>query len=117
MKGGLYRACLLYLLLALLLVCEFSSVEAKKTKTPPKPKPRVRREWRTLSVAMRQRVANAFWVLKNTTTQQGRLLYGANFNNHDEMLLLHTCAVYDPRCDNGHFGPQFMTFHRAFLLK
>merc|ERR1712224_965587 len=30
--------------------------------------------------------------------------------------MLHVCAVLDPRCDQGHFGPQFMTF-RLVLLK
>eukprot|EP00439_Symbiodinium_sp_Y106_P072335 s179_g13.t1 len=61
-----------------------------------KNKPRVRREWRTLSDEMKQKVADAFW---------------------KDMLMLHSCATTDPRCDEGHFGPQFMTFHRALLLK
>ena len=28
----------------------------------------------------------------------------------------HTCSTMDPRCDQGHFGPHFMTWHRTFLL-
>eukprot|EP01137_Pigoraptor_chileana_P016510 Opistho-2@73390 len=79
--------------------------------------PRVRREWRSLSASMRFRVAAALWTLKTTPTKEGRDKYGPHFNNYDELLMLHACAVYDPRCDVGHFGTSFMTFHRAFLLK
>jgi len=82
-----------------------------------KNKPRVRREWRTLSDEMKQKVADAFWKVKTLTEAEGQALYGPNFHNHDDMLMLHSCATTDPRCDEGHFGPQFMTFHRALLLK
>ncbi|CAJ1403873.1 unnamed protein product [Effrenium voratum] len=82
-----------------------------------KNKPRVRREWRTLSDEMREKVANAFWTLKTLTTEAGQAKYGPDFHNHDDMLFLHSCATTDPKCDQGHFGPQFMTFHRALLLK
>jgi len=80
-------------------------------------KPRVRREWRTLSETMKKKVAAAYWTLKTLTTAEGQAKYGPNFHNHDDMLMLHACATTDPRCDEGHFGPQFMTFHRALLLK
>jgi len=63
------------------------------------------------------KVANAFWTVKNLTTQEGQKIYGKRFHNHDDMVMLHVCAVLDPRCDQGHFGPQFMTFHRLVLLK
>jgi len=111
------------LLLVVLMLVTPAPVHAKKKKKPtthsptPAPAPRVRREWRTLTDVERAKVAKAMWTLKTTTTAAGRKKYGAAFNNHDDMLLLHSCAVYDIRCDNGHFGPQFMTFHRAFLLK
>lgn len=36
--------------------------------------------------------------------------------NHDDFVVLHSCAVLDPRCDQAHAGPQHATFHRAFLL-
>ncbi|OLQ00425.1 hypothetical protein AK812_SmicGene16916 [Symbiodinium microadriaticum] len=62
-------------------------------------------------------VADAFWKVKTLTEAEGQALYGPNFHNHDDMLMLHSCATTDPRCDQGHFGPQFMTFHRALLLK
>ncbi|CAK9108349.1 unnamed protein product [Durusdinium trenchii] len=84
---------------------------------PFKHKPRVRREWRTLSLEMKNKVARAFWQVKTVKTLEGRKIYGKHFNNHDDMLILHSCATTDPRCDEGHFGPQFMTFHRALLLK
>jgi len=80
-------------------------------------KPRVRREWRSLNDTMKHKVAKAFWTVKTLLTEEGRQIYGENFNNHDDMLVLHSCATTDPRCDQGHFGPQFMTFHRALLLK
>ena len=104
---------LVVLVVVVIFLVALHDVVASKTKKTP----RIRREWRTLTPAVRQKVVNAFWTLKNTSTAEGRENYGPHFNNHDEMLMLHTCAVYDPRCDNGHFGPQFMTFHRAFLLK
>ena len=61
-------------------------------------KPRVRREWRTLSPEIRQRVADAFWVMANTTTQEGRKKYGINFWNAQDLTGFHVCAVIDPRC-------------------
>lgn len=82
-----------------------------------KHKPRVRREWRQLSDEMRQRVAQAFWTLKNVSTDEGRAKYGPYFANYDEIVYHHACAVKDPRCDQGHNGPNFMTFHRLILLK
>jgi hypothetical protein len=81
-------------------------------------KPRIRREWRTLSPAERQKVADAFRVLKTTTTEDGRTLYNSElFWNLDDLTMLHACAVSDPRCNQGHAGPHFMTFHRAYLLR
>lgn len=56
------------------------------------------------------------WIVKNTPTPVGRALYGNRFYNHDELVLMHACSVKDPRCDQGHLGPHFLTFHRAFLL-
>jgi len=118
------KTLLLYLFVVLMVIGQVvlaspsdNAADRKPKPKPFKPVPRVRKEWRALTVDERQKVAAAFWTLKTTSTQDGRQLYGPNFNNHDEMLMLHACAVYDPRCDNGHFGPQFMTFHRAFLLK
>mmetsp|Transcript_95622 Transcript_95622/g.276261 ORF Transcript_95622/g.276261 Transcript_95622/m.276261 type:complete len:570 (-) Transcript_95622:120-1829(-) len=80
-------------------------------------KPRVRREWRTLSQEVKDKVVRAFWTLKNLSTEEGQRIYGKHFHNHDDMLFLHICSTKDPRCDQGHFGPHFMTFHRSLLLK
>eukprot|EP00931_Biecheleriopsis_adriatica_P003998 TRINITY_DN105739_c0_g1_i1.p1 TRINITY_DN105739_c0_g1~~TRINITY_DN105739_c0_g1_i1.p1 ORF type:complete len:592 (-),score=97.17 TRINITY_DN105739_c0_g1_i1:37-1812(-) len=80
-------------------------------------KPRVRREWRTLNASTKAKVVNAFWTLKMLNTTQGQRRYGPDFHNHDDMLMLHACSTMDPRCDQGHFGPHFMTFHRLLLLK
>ena len=55
--------------------------------------------------------------MKETSTEEGRRLYGDLFWNYDEILFLHSCSLYDPRCDQGHYGPHFMNFHRAFLLR
>jgi hypothetical protein len=54
--------------------------------------------------------------MKNTTTARGRAKYGNRFMNHDDFTVQHACSVIDPRCDQAHQGPQFATFHRAFLL-
>jgi hypothetical protein len=80
-------------------------------------KPRVRREWRTLSNETRQNVAVAMRIMKTTTTSEGRDLYGPRFWNIDDITMLHACSTTDPRCDQGHYGPQFMTFHRSYLLR
>lgn len=82
-----------------------------------KQKPRVRREWRTLSAEMKGKVAKAFWTLKNLTTQEGQRIYGPHFYNQDDLVVQHACSHIDPGCDQGHAGPQFMTFHRLLLLK
>eukprot|EP00965_Chrysotila_dentata_P238414 6202483-Pleurochrysis_carterae.AAC.2 len=66
---------------------------------------------------MRSKVANAFWAMRNLTTEEGQALYGDKFISYDEVVLQHACSTTDPRCDQGHFGPQFMTFPRAFLLR
>ena len=78
--------------------------------------PRVRREWRTLSTAMRRKVAAAYWVMRTVNSSTGRELYGPNFINYDEFVLKHTCVANDPKCDQGHFGPHFVTTHRTFVL-
>lgn len=46
----------------------------------------------------------------------GRRLYGSKFINYDDLTMLHACSVYDPQCDQGHYGPNFANFHRAYLL-
>lgn len=86
-------------------------------KCPTGGKPRVRREWRSLSSQMRERVVTAMWTMKNLTTEESRKMYGRNFINADDLLVQHACAVLDPRCDQGHSSPAFMTSHRVILLR
>ena len=54
--------------------------------------------------------------MKKTPTDVGRSRYGERYISQDDMTFLHSCAVVDPRCDQAHQGPQFATFHRAYLL-
>lgn len=78
--------------------------------------PRVRREWRTLSPAKHARVVNAMWTMRNLTTAEGQKKYGPNFVSYEDIVVQHACTNLDPRCDQGHFGPIFIIFHRAMLL-
>ena len=77
---------------------------------------RVRKEWRTLSDNEIERIAKAFSIMNTTDTLTGREKYGKHFWNAQDLVVFHVCAVVDPRCDQAHFGPNFMTFHRAYLL-
>ena len=94
-----------FLLLVTLLSIAFAELRLQKQDSSV----RVRKEWRQLSTSDRKKVASAFWKLKTISTEKGRKMYGPNFNNYDEITLLHACTVYDPRCDQGHFGPHFIT--------
>ena len=103
--------------LTLLLIIQSFDIGASQSSSFDT-KPRIRREWRTLSPETRQKVADAFRVLKTTTTEEGRALYNSElFWNLDDLTMLHACSTVDPRCDQGHVGPHFMTFHRAYLLR
>ena len=86
------------------------------TASADKYQPRIRREWRELNADERQRVADAFWVMKTTLHDEGQALYGEHFANYDDLLIRHACAVMDPRCDQGHSSPAILTFHRAIIL-
>jgi hypothetical protein len=52
---------------------------------------------------------SALRIMKTLTTSQGRRIYGSKFWNIDDMTLLHACSTLDPRCDQGHYGPHFMS--------
>jgi hypothetical protein len=102
---------------------EYCAVAGNKCKKIPKPPKeqyeqtvRVRKEWRTLTADERKRVADAFSIMNTTDTLTGRETYGKHFWNAQDLVVFHVCAVVDPRCDQAHFGPNFMTFHRAYLL-
>ena len=100
--------------------CAVAGNKCQKVPKPPKPqykqKVRVRKEWRSLSDEEIERIANAFSIMNKTDTLKGREIYGKHFWNAQDLVVFHVCAVVDPRCDQAHFGPNFMTFHRAYLL-
>jgi len=79
--------------------------------------PRIRREVRSLSSEEWQRVVDAFWVMKLTSTADGQQTYGAAFKNYDYFVARHVVAAADERGDQAHFGPHFMTWHAAFVLE
>lgn len=92
-------------------------LHAQSTQCPGKVKPRVRREWRTLSTTQRSRVVRAMWIMRTVPTESGRMHYGPKYRAWEDFVVQHACAVLDPRCDQGHYGPIFIIFHRAFLLQ
>jgi hypothetical protein len=53
---------------------------------------RVRREIRDLSSSEWNTVVRALWVMKNTTTEDGRRLYGSDFISYDAMVSKHITA-------------------------
>jgi len=77
---------------------------------------RVRREIRTLTDAQRTAVFAALNTMKSLSQEEGEALYGSYFLNYDRMVLKHMRAALHPRCDMGHMGPAFLTFHRALEL-
>ncbi|CAJ1337485.1 unnamed protein product [Effrenium voratum] len=78
---------------------------------------RVRRELRTLSAAEWKKVTDAMWVMKNTAQAAGVETYGQAFRTYDHFPAKHAAAYADARGDQAHFGPQFMTWHSAFILE
>jgi len=78
---------------------------------------RVRREIRRLSIEQREAVFAALQVMKTTSQEEGEEKFGAHFLNYDRMVLKHMRAAQHPRCDMGHGGPAFLTFHRALELQ
>ena len=86
----------------------------------------------------------AFRVMVETPTQSGREEFGPLFWNYQDLVAFHVCSVVDPRCDQGRkylfhdfcihcllilieltpllflsldFGPNFITFHTAYMLR
>jgi hypothetical protein len=78
--------------------------------------PRVRREIRTLTEEQREAVFAALNAMKNTSQEDGEEKYGPRFVNYDHIVVAHFRAASHPRCDQGHGGPGFLTFHRALEL-
>ena len=92
-----FQPCVVLLLLA--------SLAAAKTQ-------RVRRELRMLSQAERAELIDALWTMKKIVN-----ITEANYRSYDYFTVKHAVAVGDTRGDQGHFGPCFMTYHRAILLE
>ena len=56
-------------------------------------KPRVRREWRTIPREKREMIGEAFRIMVNTTTMDGREKYNKHFWNYKDLTAFHVCAV------------------------
>jgi len=96
--------------------CQGGLRGARTTEPKEFPKPRIRREIRTLAKSQREAVFAALNIMKNTSQEEGEQKYGPSFLNYDRMVLLHIRASEHPRCDQGHLGPGFFTFHRGIEL-
>ena len=77
---------------------------------------RVRREIRSLPEAERAAVFAALTVMKNTSQADGEARFGPDFVNYEAFVVKHAHCATHPRCDQGHYGPAFATYHRAFNL-
>jgi len=78
---------------------------------------RVRRELRTLTSEEWNKVTAAMWIMKTTSREDGVAAYGAAFRTYDTFVVKHAVAESDPRGDQAHSGPMFMTWHSAFVLE
>eukprot|EP00897_Mesotaenium_endlicherianum_P002112 jgi/Mesen1/1929/ME000146S01009 len=79
----------------------------------------VRREIRDMAPEDRAAWIDAIKVMANTSTEDGQARYGAAFRSYQEMVAKHAATVYHQpgECDYGHFGPAFITYHRAYILE
>lgn len=81
------------------------------------PSVRVRKELRNLSTKEKQYLVTGLSTMLTIGTKQGQVLFGPDYREYDYFIVKHAVSVYDPRGDQGHAGPCFMTFHRAILLE
>jgi len=79
--------------------------------------PRVRKELREMTAVEFTSLVQALGTMQMVPTEVGQALYGAKYSSYQDMINKHAVATQDPRGDQGHNGPCFMTFHRAFLLQ
>ncbi|KAI7837734.1 hypothetical protein COHA_008456 [Chlorella ohadii] len=96
-----------------MLACSAAAVEANNNGW----RPRVRKELRSLTDREYRCFITGSAVMQSLSTASGRRLYGPKYISYDELIVKHAVATNDPRGDQGHNGPPFMTFHRAFLLE
>lgn len=78
---------------------------------------RVRKEVRSLSAQEWADVVAAMHIMKNVSMADGQAAYGSSFKTYDYFVTKHAVATTDTRGDQAHFGPQFMTWHGAFVLE
>ena len=78
---------------------------------------RVRREIRSLPETERKAVFAALTVMKTTSQADGETKYGPDFVNYETFVVKHAHCAMHPRCDQGHYGPAFTTYHRAINLR
>jgi len=78
---------------------------------------RIRRNWSTLDDSEKERYINALHILKWTSAEDGKSMYGDNFVRYDELILHHAAAENDVRGDQAHLGEHFSLWHRLFILK
>merc|ERR1719162_1125375 len=97
----------------LLVALLFASVDSKSCSVPSCS---VRREIRNISDVERKQVFAALHIMKTVDQEAGESKYGKHFLNYDRLVLKHIRAATHPTCDQGHFGPAFLTFHRALML-
>lgn len=76
----------------------------------------VRREIRALSAKDRIAFFDAAQIVFNTSCDEGKELYGDDFECIDTFTRLHNTLAGDPSCDHMHDGYGFLTSHAAMSL-
>ncbi|KNC87314.1 hypothetical protein SARC_00556 [Sphaeroforma arctica JP610] len=100
------------------LVCSFCLVSALSSpRQASEPGRRVRREIRDLTESERLALFEAMWEMRNLSTKEGQEKYGSAFRTWDYLVAKHAVAAEDPSGDQGHYGPCFITYHRALMLE
>jgi hypothetical protein len=83
----------------------------------PPTKQRVRRNVFQLSPQEFSKYADAMWVMKKTSIEEGTAKYGKSFRNYDYLIAKHVAAVNDYRGDRAHDNTAFLVWHAAFELE
>ncbi|KAH8081677.1 hypothetical protein JL720_8800 [Aureococcus anophagefferens] len=97
--------------------CGSAALPCPPCDAPARASQRARRNLLTLDRAARDRVYAAMDVTKALDQRSGEKKYGPDFRSWDGMVLKHAAATLDPRGDQGHGSPAYVTFHRLFLLE
>ena len=97
--------------------CGSAALPCPPCDAPARASQRARRNLLPLDRAARDRVYAAMDVTKALDQRSGEKKYGPDFRSWDGMVLKHAAATLDPRGDQGHGSPAYVTFHRLFLLE